>query len=177
MTKGKILQDWELLKAGFHRRIDSLFKSSIQFLEVTVALRCSGLLVQNLERFRTLGDAAVKQDYEAPLNVFSFPSKLRMFALTSWYHNPDEVHEEIISPEVIRFRPTVCKALGIMIKHARGIVKYISIDLAQGDECLERMTEGMLVSDEQCDSEGHGTPTDLNLDVLSICRVIWRRDG
>ena len=56
-----------------------------------------------------------------------------MFALTSWYHNPDEIHEKIISPEVIRFRPTVCKALGIMIKHARGIVKYISIDLAQGD--------------------------------------------
>ena len=113
--------------------MNSVFKTSIQFLEVTVALRSSGLLVQNFERFCTLGDAAVKQDYEAPLNVFSFPLNARMFALTSWYHNPDEIHEEIISPEVIRFWPTVCKALGIMIKHARGIVKNISIDLAQGD--------------------------------------------
>ena len=120
-----------MLRAGLHRRIDLLFKTSIQFLEVTVALRCSGLLVQGFERYCTFGDAAVKQDYKAPLNVFSFPPNSRMFALTSWYYNPDEIHEEIISPEVISFWPTVCKALGIMIKHARGIVKYISIDLAQ----------------------------------------------
>lgn len=133
MTKGPNSSKLDAAQDRAYRRIDSLFKPSIRFLEVTIALRCSGLLVQKFESYCTFGDTAVKQDYEAPFNVFSFPPKSRMFALTSWYHNPDEIHEEIISPEVIRFWPTVCKALGIMIKHARGIVKYISVDLAQGD--------------------------------------------
>ena len=103
---------------------------------MAIALCYSGLLVQSFEGLCTFGDTAVKQDYTATISIVSPDPYIWTFALTAWYHNPDEVHEEIVAPEVIRFRPTVCQALDVMIKHARSIVKDISIDLAHRDQCL-----------------------------------------
>lgn len=100
---------------------------------MAVALCRFSLLVQNFERLCTFRDTAAKQDYGAVFNIVSLDPYSWTFALTAWYYNPDEVHKEIIPPEVIRFWPTVCQALGIMVKHAGSIVKDITIDLAQGD--------------------------------------------
>lgn len=105
----------------------------IRFFEVAVALCRSGLLVQHFERLCTFRDAAVKQDYGTTISIVFLDLGTRTCALTAWYHNPNEVHEEIISPEVIRFWPTVCQTFDVMIKHARSIVKNISIYLAQRD--------------------------------------------
>ena len=90
----------------------------------------SGLLIQSFEGFCTFGDTAVEQDLTARLSIVALDPYIWTFALTAGYHNPDEVHEEIVPPEVIRFWPTVCQTLNVMIKHARSIVENVSIDLA-----------------------------------------------
>ena len=100
---------------------------------MTTALCHSVLLVQSFEGLCAFGDTAVEQDLTARLSTVSLDPYFWTFALTAGYHNPDEVHEEIVPPEVISFWPTVCQALNVMIKHARSIVKNVSIDLAQGD--------------------------------------------
>lgn len=74
--------------------------------------------------------------------------------LTAWNDDPNEVHEEIITPKVIRFWSAVRKALVVVVEHACGVVEYITIDLAQRDQGLERMTERMIIGYHQCDSEG-----------------------
>ena len=96
---------------------------------MAIALCLSGLLVQRLESLCTLRDAAIKQNFEAHFSMVSLDLHLGTCALTTWYHNPDEIHEEIIYPEVIRFWPTIRQALGVMIEHAGSIIKNVAINL------------------------------------------------
>ena len=67
------------------------------------------------------------------MSTCSLNSHMGTSALTTWYHDPDEVHKDIVHPEIIRFWTTVRQAFVIVIKHARGIVKNISINLARRD--------------------------------------------
>ena len=118
----------DLLKTQFCRT-ESTCQISVRFLEVAIALCRSSLLVHHFERLCAFRNTAVKQYYRALFSSVSFDSHSWMFALTARYYNPDEVHEEIIPPEVIRFWATVCQTLAVMIEHARSIVKNVSIYL------------------------------------------------
>ena len=111
-------------------RTESTCQISVRFLEVAIALCRPSLLVHHFEGLCAFRDTAVKQYYRHLLVVFLSTPILWIFALTTRYHNPDEVHKEIIPPEVIRFRATVCQTLDVMIKHACSIVKNVSIYLA-----------------------------------------------
>ena len=51
-------------------------------------------------------------------------------ALTAWNNDPDEVHEEIVNPEIIRFWSAITKTLMIEVEHACGVVEDVSVDLA-----------------------------------------------
>lgn len=90
---------------------------------MAIFLGPSGLLVQGFEGLCTFGNTAVKQDLTSRLSIVFLDPCIWAFALTAWYYNPDEVHEEIIHPEVVCLWPTICQALDVMIKHARSIVK------------------------------------------------------
>ena len=100
-----------------------MLQTLVCFLDMANILCPSGLLVQSFEGLCTFGDTAVKQDLISRLSIVFLDLYIRAFALTAWYHNPDEVHEEIIHPEVICLWPTIRQALDVMIKHARSIVK------------------------------------------------------
>ena len=52
-----------------------------------------------------------------------------MRGLTAWYDNPDKVHEEVISPEIISFRTAICEPLMVVVKHAGGIVQDVAVYL------------------------------------------------
>lgn len=56
--------------------------------------------------------------------------------LTAWNDDPDEIHEDIIPPEVVRFWSAVREPFVVMIKRVRGIIKYVPVDLADGDQGL-----------------------------------------
>jgi hypothetical protein len=45
-----------------------------------------------------------------------------MEELTSRKHHPDEIHEEVIHPEVQKLRARIRDLLVVMIEHAGGIV-------------------------------------------------------
>ena len=86
-------------------------------------------MVQRLECLCTFRDTAIKQNFEVHFSIVFLNSRLGTCALTTWYYNPNEIHEEIIHPEIIRFRPTVRQTLGVIVEHAGSIVKNVSIDL------------------------------------------------
>ena len=56
--------------------------------------------------------------------------------LTCWYHNPNKVHEEVVAPKVIRFRPAIIKALVVEVEHAGSIIEDVAVELTEGDHCL-----------------------------------------
>lgn len=87
--------------------------------------------------------------------------------LTAWDDDPNKVHEEVIPPEVVRFWSAVCKAFVIVIEHTRSVIEDVAINLTKRDQGLQRVTERMVVSNHQCNSERQGTPADLMYTVLA----------
>ena len=79
------------------------------------ALLTFGLAVQRSESFSTLGDARVEKHYRMKISTsqrFWF-KHLRMRGLTARDDNPNEIHEEIVSPEIISLWPTVVQTLEV----------------------------------------------------------------
>ena len=66
-----------------------------------------------------------------------------MEELTAREHHPDEVHKEVIPPEIQELRARVCDLLIVVVEHAGGIVEDESVDLADADDDLERVAERM----------------------------------
>jgi hypothetical protein len=60
--------------------------------------------------------------------------------LTARNHDPDEVHEKEVEPEIICFWPAICQILVVVIEHAGCIVKNIAIYLAQRHQSLKRVS-------------------------------------
>lgn len=60
--------------------------------------------------------------------------------LTARYDNPDEVHEEVITPEVVCFGPAVGDSFVVVVEHARCIVEDITVYLTQGNQRLKRVS-------------------------------------
>jgi hypothetical protein len=48
-----------------------------------------------------------------------------------------------------------------MVKHAGRIVQDIAVNLAGGDNCLERMAERVVDGDQVCEKEGERSPHHL----------------
>lgn len=89
-------------------------------------------------------------------------------ALTTGYNDPDKVHEEVVTPEIIRLGPAICDAFVVMIKHAGCIVKDISVNLTKAHYGLERMSERVLEGDHQRDTERQRTPAKLYTALVQI---------
>lgn len=142
---------------------------------------CLGLkLLQGLESLRDFPDAAHEQHYAhvslrsdprfPPYHAhFSSPTNTPLSTtkdqitgkLTAREHHPDEVHEEIVHPEVQKFRSRVCDACVEMIEHAGGIVEDQSVDLTNTNDDLERMTERVRGRDKQGNDEAERSPCKL----------------
>lgn len=87
--------------------------------------------------------------------------------LTAWENHPNEVHEEVISPKVEKFRSRVRDLSVIVIEHAGCIVEDQAVDLAYADDDLERVAEGMRVGDEEGHDEAEGSPCELQNSSIS----------
>ena len=68
--------------------------------------------------------------------------------LTTRNHDPEEVHHEVVAPEIISLRPTVGQVLVIVIKHRRSVVQHVAVDLAQRNNDLEWMAQRVRDNDE-----------------------------
>lgn len=72
--------------------------------------------------------------------------------------NPEEVAEEVVSPEVESLRSAVDNVVDDLLESADSIVENITIQLAQADDDLEGVAERVVGDDEVDAEKGHGTP-------------------
>lgn len=80
---------------------------------------------------------------------------------TAWEDHPDEVHEEIVKPEVQELRSAICDILIVVVEHASSIVKNETVDLSRRYNHLERVAEWMLGGNKRSNNEAHRTPGEL----------------
>lgn len=79
----------------------------------------------------------------------------------SWNNSPEEVHHEVVEPEVQELWAGVDNTLIVVIEHAGGIVKNNAVELAGGDDDLYWVAEWVLGGDHGGDDEAEGTPCEL----------------
>lgn len=94
---------------------DRYARTLIGFFNEARALLNFGLAAQRSEGFRTLGDARVEKHYNMKISTsqrFWF-KHLLMRVLTARDDDPNEIHEEIVSPEIISLWPTVVQPLKV----------------------------------------------------------------
>jgi len=81
--------------------------------------------------------------------------------LTSWDHDPEKVHQEVVSPEVVSLGSRVGDAQEVVVEHAGGVVEDISVDLSGRDDDLQWVAQRMVYRDHASDDKTHGTPEGL----------------
>lgn len=92
--------------------------------------------------------------------------------LTAGYDDPDKVHGEVVTPEVVGFGPAVCQALVIVVEHAGRVVEDVAVDLARGYDGLEGVAERVLGGDEPGDEEGERAPAYLRAGVRFLALYV-----
>jgi hypothetical protein len=100
----------------------------------------------------------------ASLSLRRVPFARRLARLTARENHPDEVHEEVISPEVQKLRSRVCDLRIVVIEHAGCVVEDQTVDLANTDDDLERMAERVRICDEKGYNEADRPPCKLPID-------------
>lgn len=96
--------------------------------------------------------------------------------------NPEEVAEEVVSPEVESLRSAVDNVVDDLLESTDGIVENITIQLAQADDDLEGVAQRVVGDDEVGAEKGHGTPENssdsFHADSEGIlCHVTRIREG
>lgn len=73
-------------------------------------------------------------------------------------NNPEEVAEEVVSPEVESLRSAVDNVVDNLLERADGVVQDVAVQLAQADDELEGVAQRVLGNDEVDAEEGHWAP-------------------
>lgn len=68
--------------------------------------------------------------------------------LTKGDHDPDEVHEEIVDPEVVPLRSTVRHSMDVVVEQTGCVVQGIAVQMGHADHDLEWMAQGILAEGE-----------------------------
>jgi hypothetical protein len=87
----------------------------------------------------------------------------RLGRLTAGENHPNEVHEEVISPEIQKLRSRICDLRIVVIEHAGCVVEDQAIDLAYTDDDLEGVAERVRVCDEEGYDEADRAPCELSI--------------
>jgi len=95
------------------------------------------------------------------LHTISYSVSVEKLELTAWEDHPDEIHKEIITPEIQKLRSAVCNLLVIVIEHACSIVEDQAVNLAHADDNLQRVSQSMGGGYESRDDEAEGSPGEL----------------
>lgn len=77
---------------------------------------------------------------------------------TNRNNNPEGIQKHKIPVEVVILRPRVLVAIDVEVKRARAVVQDIAVQLARGDDDLQRVSERVLGDDEDGEQEGERAP-------------------
>lgn len=86
--------------------------------------------------------------------------------LTARYYDPDEIHEEVVTPEIPCFGSAIRDPFVVVIEHTGRVVEDITVDLPQTHHCLEWMSERMLESNHQRNAKRQRPPAELQVSQL-----------
>lgn len=100
----------------------------------------------------------------------SFPLGNGARARTERDDDPEEVHEEVVAPKVVGLGPAVGNVKDVMVEHAGGVVEDVAVELAQGDDDLQGVTQGAVHCDHVCHEERERSPADL----IPACQQVTR---
>lgn len=120
-------------------------------------------LLRNLDGIRYRPDTPTEVVY---IRQYAFRLGKDRKKPTKRNHNPDEIHQEIVDPEVIPFWPAVRDLMDIMVKQTRRVVQCISVQMAHADNYLQWMAQGVLGEYQICHPVAERAPDELT-DVSS----------
>lgn len=66
----------------------------------------------------------------------------------AWDHDPERVHQDEVAPVIGRLGPGVGPVEEIVVKHACRVVQDVAVQLAKGDDGLQRVAERVVGRDE-----------------------------
>jgi hypothetical protein len=75
--------------------------------------------------------------------------------------DPEGVHEDKVAPVVAGLGTRVRDVEDVVVEHGGGIVEDVAVELAERDDELEGVAEGVVVGDERGGHEGQRTPEGL----------------
>jgi hypothetical protein len=75
--------------------------------------------------------------------------------------DPESIHQDKVAPVVAGLGARVRDVEDVVVEHGGGIVKDVTVELAERDDELERVAEGVVVGDEAGGNEGQRTPEGL----------------
>ena len=81
--------------------------------------------------------------------------------LTTRKNHPNEIHKEVIAPEIQKFWTRIGDLGIVVIEHASSIVEDQAVDLADADDDLEGVAERVREGDEVGYDEAEGAPCEL----------------
>lgn len=79
----------------------------------------------------------------------------------NWNDEPEEVHHEVVHPEVEELWARVDDALVVVVEHAGGVIKNDAVKLAGGDNDLDWVAEWVTGSDHGSDNKAQRSPCEL----------------
>jgi hypothetical protein len=75
--------------------------------------------------------------------------------------DPESVHEDKVAPVVELLRARVRQVEDIVVEQGRSVVQYVAVELAERDDELGGVAEGVVDGDEIGGEEGTRAPEDL----------------
>ena len=78
-----------------------------------------------------------------------------------WNDEPEEVHHEVVHPEVKELWSGVDDALVVVVEQGGGVVEDDTVELAGGDDDLDWVAEWMGCGDHAGNNEAQGSPGKL----------------
>lgn len=81
--------------------------------------------------------------------------------LTSRNDNPEEVHEEVVSPVVVGLRSGVRNAEVVVVEQTGSVIQDVAVDLTKRDHSLQRVTQRVVGGDHTSNDKGERSPADL----------------
>lgn len=77
-------------------------------------------------------------------------------------NNPDEVHQKVIQPKIIRLRSGIWPAVDIVVKQTGRIIQGVAVQMAHAHNDLDRVAQGMPGCGQVCNNEAQWPPQELS---------------
>lgn len=76
-------------------------------------------------------------------------------------NNPDEVHQKVIQPKIIRLRSGIWSTVDIVVKQTGRIIQGVAVQMAHAHNDLDRVAQGMPGCGQVCNNEAQWSPQEL----------------